>query len=197
MSYADLSSLLLCTFILLNSMATKPDPNKENHKQNIFAEVQEGYDIEAPQVAEDGTTPSVPTTPWAVDMADKLQGVVVNRLRLNAAQMESDASRVVITLPISVLFAKDKLVGAELVRALMMAAQGSRMRWQVYGAPADVLAWSGALAAVTGQAEMREANIPVLKVVVTPSAATHPTAGRGLQGVTEAQGATIKGESTR
>jgi hypothetical protein len=186
--------LMLCLFVLLNSLATPPTVDQKKHRQKILAEVQEGYDVVAAEVAEDGTTPTVATTPWAVDMADKLQGVVVNRLRMSAAQMEADATRVIMTLPLENLFAEKQLVGAELVRSLMLAAQGSQLVWTLHAPEENLMDWAPELAAITGQVNLVSEGAPGLKLVVKPGDNVTPSVGRGLQSMGESQGATVQGE---
>lgn len=186
--------LMLCLFVLLNSLATPPDVDHKKHRQKILAEVQEGYDMVAAEVAEDGTTPTVATTPWAVDMADKLQGVVVNRLRMSAAQMEADATRVIMTLPLDNLFAEKRLVGAELIRSLILASQGSQLTWTLHATPENLMVWAPELAAITGQVNLSTEGPSSLKLVVKPGENVAPSVGRGLQNLGETQGAAIQGE---
>jgi hypothetical protein len=190
-----LNLLMLCLFVLLNSLATTPTPEQKKHQQKILAAVQEGYDVVSPQVAEEATTPLVPTAPWAEDMASKLQGVVVNRLQMNAAQMETDADRVVLTIPLENIFAENKLIGAEVVRALILAAQESSMVWVLDAAPENLMKWAPELAAVTGQVTMQSEGIPALKLIVRPNDDVPPSAGRGLQTIGTTQGASVTGES--
>jgi hypothetical protein len=144
-----------------------------------------------------GVIPHMPATSWSEKMAKQLQGVVINRLKLNSIPMEADASRVILTLPYNQIFTKDRLVNQELIRALTLATQGSQTVWELT-LPSPELASQGAqVAALTGQVNLRSTLTAqkVLKLVVRPGLQTPPSIGYQLEQLGGNQGVTVTGKA--
>ena len=189
-----LNLMMLSFFILLNSMSSPPTDDSERHAITVLGRVKEGYDMRQPEVDDKGTIPQVPTASWADDTAKKLHGVVVNRLQLTSVPLTADANRVVLTLPANTLFAGDAFIGAETVRALMLAAQGSRLQWRISGEATSLPAQGAGLAGITGQIAMQRGQ-PEVRLVVTPGSSAPPAVGAGVGGIVQPLGGAVEGQA--
>ena len=191
-----LNLMMLSFFILLNSMSSPRTDESERHAITVLGRVKEGYDIRQSEVDDNGSIPKVPTASWADETAQKLHGVVVNRLQLSSVPLTADANRVILTLPANTLFAGDVFIGAETVRALMLAAQGSRLQWRLNGEANSLPAHGAALAGITGQVAMQRGQ-PEVRLVVVPGNSAPPTVGAGVSGIVQPLGGAVEGQAAQ
>ncbi len=187
--------LLLSFFVLLNAMSAQPTSKEEKHADDVLARVREGYDQQAPKHTNQGNAlPQAPVTSWAEAMTSKVQGVMTNRVQLQTEVLEADASRVVVRLPMEALFAGPELIGAELVKSLMLATQGARLEWQLAGNTVAAVSQGAALGAITGGIALM-AGPPEMRIILTPAPTSAPSLGGSLSPLTNAPGVQVQGQS--
>ena len=194
MMLLSLNLLLLVFFVLLSSMATYSD----RHASEVLARVREGYDTPGPKQRDGVNVPEVPMAVWRAGIVSRMQGISINRIDLRVSPQQGSANKVQVTLPLTSVFGADgKVLEPELLRNLAAAAgPESRVIWQVVGRWQDTATFTpmvAALATDVGEAEFVAGDEAVLRVEVTPGAATRPSMGLQVQDVGEAAGAVVKG----
>jgi len=187
--------LLLSFFVLLNALSSEPTSKTERHAGDVLARVREGYDAKAEPPQTGGVLPESGVTSWAEALSRNVQGVMTNRLQLQAETLSQDADRVVMRLPLKDLFQGDQLRDPELIKSLQLATQGARLQWQLAGTAPQVVAQGAQLAALTEAVAMVSASVPELRLIMTPAPTTAPTAAGGLQGLATQHGGQVKGEA--
>lgn len=185
--------LLLAFFMMLNSISTYG----AQHANDVLAQVKEGYDLKGP-LAKGGHAMSAPKANWQQGVAQRMQGLMINRLLLNTAPMEGNATYVDVLLPLDAVFAPDGKVRQPQVLRNIIAAAGveSHLVWQIEGnwQQQNLMAvMLASLAQETGQAQMRGGPKPQLRVRVVPGFATKADTGLAIQQAGEAAGGEVRG----
>lgn len=192
----SLNFVLLAFFILLNSMATY----ESRHGKAVLAKMREGYDIQGPIQGDGGRAPTVPMSMWQQGAVSRLQGLVINRLKLDTVPLEVDADRLVMTFPPGILVGNGKVTQPEMVRNIMTAAGSeSRVVWEVRGdidkGAGALAANAGALMALTERVVMTQGQLGEVRAVFLPGTATKAEVGGTLQRLSIGAGANdVRGE---
>lgn len=185
----SLNFLLLSFFILLNSLST----HEAAHAKNVLARVREGYNVQGPMDAQRGVAPVVAITPWQAPLAARVQGLVLNRLNLQTIPLETDADRLVMEIPLAMLFDGPRLRDPQFVRNIMAAGgREALVRWEILGRWQDqtlLAAQATALAVETDRVAVSSGN-NMLRVTFVPAPATDPDVASTLQSLGIDAGAT-------